>query len=233
MRNFQERIIYQIWPRSFKDSNDDGIGDLNGIIEKLDYLQSLGVDTLWLSPVYATENADYGYDVTDYYQINPEYGTMEDMEELIREAKRRHMEILMDLVASHTSDRHPWFQKALADPHSPQRQYYFFRKGKSGPRGKRLPPNNWMSAFGDEAWQWDQKSQEFISPSLPPGNATSTGKTPTFVRGSMPSCGFGWRRALRVFAWMSSTPSVKPRGFPMQGTENPSSFPLTMWCLCP
>ncbi|MBR0576231.1 alpha-glucosidase [Proteiniclasticum sp. BAD-10] len=226
MRNFQERIIYQIWPRSFKDSNDDGIGDLNGIIEKLDYLQSLGVDTLWLSPVYATENADYGYDVTDYYQINPEYGTMEDMEELIREAKRRHMEILMDLVASHTSDRHPWFQKALADPHSPQRQYYFFRKGKSGPRGKRLPPNNWMSAFGDEAWQWDQKSQEYYLTLFTPRQCDLNWENLGVRQGIYAVMRFWLEKGIAGFRMDVINAISKATGLPDAGNGKPLQFPF-------
>ncbi|NCC79701.1 MAG: glucohydrolase, partial [Clostridia bacterium] len=132
MENFKQRIVYQIWPRSFKDSNDDGIGDLRGIISKLDYIRDLGADTIWLSPIYATGNKDYGYDIDDYYSINPEYGTMDDFDELLAEIKKRDMELVMDLVANHTSDQHIWFRKALEDPNSPYRDYYIFRKGRTG-----------------------------------------------------------------------------------------------------
>ena len=123
MESFKNRIVYQIWPRSFKDSNDDGIGDLQGVISKLDYLKDLGVDTLWLSPVYATGNKDYGYDIDDYYKINPEYGTMEDFDELLLKAKERGIDILMDLVANHTSDQHIWFREAVKSKDSPYRDY--------------------------------------------------------------------------------------------------------------
>lgn len=137
MSKWKEKVIYQIWPRSFYDTNGDGIGDIPGIIEKLDYLKDLGIDLIWLSPVYLSSNKDYGYDISDYYQINPEFGTMEDLDHLLEETKVRNMGIIMDLVANHTSDEHHWFKKALADPHSPYRDYYIFREGKVG-----NPPNN-------------------------------------------------------------------------------------------
>jgi oligo-1,6-glucosidase len=154
--NWKEKVIYQIWPRSFNDSNGDGIGDLVGIIEKLDYLKRLGIDLIWLSPVYLSSNKDYGYDIDDYYHINPEFGTMEDFDKLLEEAKLRGIGIIMDLVANHTSDQHEWFKKALDDPSSPYRDYYFFRKGKEG-----SPPNNWMSFFGGSSWTYDAKSKEY------------------------------------------------------------------------
>jgi oligo-1,6-glucosidase len=140
-------IVYQIWPRSFKDSNGDGIGDLGGIIEKLDYLKSLNVDYLWLSPVYVSGNYDYGYDIDDYYDIQPEYGTLEQFDLLLSEAKKRGIGIIMDMVANHTSTSHIWFKKALESPDSPYRDYYFFRKGKNGKE-----PNNWISLFGGSGW---------------------------------------------------------------------------------
>jgi oligo-1,6-glucosidase len=140
-------IVYQIWPRSFKDSNGDGIGDLGGIIEKLDYLKSLNVDYLWLSPVYVSGNYDYGYDIDDYYNIQPEYGTLEQFDLLLSEAKKRGIGIIMDMVANHTSTSHIWFKKALESPDSPYRDYYFFRKGKNGKE-----PNNWISLFGGSGW---------------------------------------------------------------------------------
>lgn len=153
--------VYQVWPRSFKDSNGDGIGDLGGVIEKLDYIKSLGTDMLWLSPVYASGNRDYGYDIDDYYTINSEFGTMEDMERLIAEARERGMGIMMDLVANHTSDRHEWFRKALETPDSPYRDYYIFEKGSMDAKGRRQPPNNWLSAFGGPAWQYHEASDSW------------------------------------------------------------------------
>lgn len=147
---FQNQIVYQIYPRSFCDSNGDGIGDIPGIISKLDYLKKLGVGILWLSPVYKTANADYGYDVSDYYSINPEYGTMQDMLRLIDEAKRKGIRIVMDLVVNHTSDEHEWFQSSI-HPDSPYRDFYYWRKGK---KNNTEPPNNWTSNFGGSAWTY-------------------------------------------------------------------------------
>lgn len=145
---FENNVVYQIYPRSFCDSNGDGIGDIQGIISKLPYLKELGVGILWLSPVYKTANADFGYDVADYRSINPEYGTLEDMDELIGKAKELGIRIVMDLVVNHTSSEHEWFKKSM-DPSSPYHGYYYWRKGK---RNNTLPPNNWTSNFGGSAW---------------------------------------------------------------------------------
>ena len=161
MDSFKNRIVYQIWPRSFKDSNGDGIGDLQGILSKLDYLKYLGIDTIWLSPVYASGNKDYGYDIDDYYKINPEFGTMEDFDKFLEKAKSLGIEIIMDLVANHTSDQHEWFKKAIADKDSPYRDYYFFKKGQKDKNGNTIPPNNWLSAFGGSAWQKDEINEEY------------------------------------------------------------------------
>lgn len=140
-------VVYQIWPRSFMDSNDDGIGDIKGILSRLDHVKQLGANQIWLSPVYQSSNHDYGYDVQDYYSIQPEFGTMADMDELIRACHERGIELIMDLVANHTSDQHPWFQAALRDVNSKYRDYYFFREGK-----QNKEPNNWISLFGGSAW---------------------------------------------------------------------------------
>ncbi len=143
---WKNAVIYQIYPRSFCDSNGDGIGDIGGIISKLHYLKDLGVDVIWLSPVYSSPGYDNGYDISDYKGINPEFGTMEDMEKLISRAKRLGIKILMDLVINHTSDEHEWFKKALeGDPK--YRDYYYFKDGEG-----RKPPNNWGSFFGGKAW---------------------------------------------------------------------------------
>ena len=130
-------VVYQIYPRSFQDSNGDGIGDLQGIISRLDLLQDLGVGIIWLSPVYPSPNVDYGYDISDYKDINPEFGTMADMEELLAEAEKRDIKIVMDLVINHTSDQHPQFQQSR-DKNSPYRDYYIWRKGKSRLTTERL-----------------------------------------------------------------------------------------------
>lgn len=140
------KVAYQIYPKSFKDSNGDGVGDLNGITEKLDYLQDLGIDILWLSPVYKSPFIDQGYDISDYYAIDPLFGTMEDMEELIAEGKKRGISIIMDLVVNHCSSHHEWFQKALADPDGPYADYFYFIESDK-------EPNNWESYFGGSVWE--------------------------------------------------------------------------------
>lgn len=145
---WHDKIAYQIYPKSFMDSNSDGIGDIPGIIRKLDYLADLGVDIIWISPVYPSPLVDGGYDISDYYNIDPRFGTMDDFDLLLQEAKKRGMCILMDLVINHCSDQHPWFQKALADPYGEYAGYFWFRKGKNG-----NPPNNMRSYFGGSVWE--------------------------------------------------------------------------------
>lgn len=146
---WKSAVFYQIYPRSFADSNGDGIGDIQGIISKLDYLQDLGIDAVWLSPVYDSPNDDNGYDIRDYKKIMAEFGTLDDLDELIADLHARDMRLVMDLVVNHTSDEHEWFQQALADPQSPYRDYYFFRSGNS-----EQPPNNWTSFFSGPAWRY-------------------------------------------------------------------------------
>ena len=145
---WHDKVAYQIYPKSFLDSNGDGIGDLRGIICKLDYLKDLGVDIIWLSPIYKSPFVDQGYDISDYYSIAEEFGTMEEFDELLAEAKKRNMYIIMDLVINHCSDKHEWFQKALADPDGEYADYFYFRKGKDG-----NPPSNYRSYFGGNCWE--------------------------------------------------------------------------------
>ncbi|MDR1948490.1 MAG: alpha-glucosidase [Spirochaetaceae bacterium] len=153
---WKEGLVYQIYPRSFQDSNGDGIGDLRGIISRLGVLRDLGVTIIWLSPVYRSPDADNGYDISDYCDIDPRYGDMGDMEALIAEAQKRGIRIVMDLVINHTSDEHEWFQKSR-EPDSEYRDYYIWRPGKAGGR----PPNNWGSIFMEDAWEYDPKSGEY------------------------------------------------------------------------
>ncbi len=156
MQNWwKDIVIYQIYPRSFNDSNDDGIGDIPGIIEKLGYLKDLGIGAIWLSPVYKSPNEDNGYDISDYTDINPEYGTMYDMDRLISEANRHGIKIIMDLVINHTSIEHEWFEKSR-ECIAPYKDYYIWRKGK----GKK-PPNNWTGFFGGDCWEYDEKRGEY------------------------------------------------------------------------
>lgn len=145
---WHEKVAYQIYPKSFYDTNGDGIGDLRGIIEKLDYLKELGIDIIWISPIYQSPFVDQGYDISDYYAIDPAFGTMEEMEELLAEAKKRDMYILMDLVVNHCSDKHEWFRKALADPEGEYGKYFYIMEGKDG-----RPPCNWRSYFGGSVWE--------------------------------------------------------------------------------
>lgn len=144
---WHEKTAYQIYPKSFYDSNGDGIGDLRGIINKLDYLKDLGVDIVWLSPIYCSPFADQGYDISDYYNIDPRFGTMDDMDELLAEAKKRDMYILMDLVVNHCSDEHEWFQKAIKDPDGEYGRYFYIEEGRNSE-----PPCNWRSYFGGSVW---------------------------------------------------------------------------------
>lgn len=136
-------VVYQIYPQSFMDTNGDGVGDLPGITQKLDYLQQLGVDTLWICPMYPSPMVDGGYDIQDYQGVHPLFGNMQQMEELLEKAEEKGMRVLLDLVLNHTSDQHPWFLQAKNHPDSPYRDYYIFKKGKEG-----NPPNNWRSNFG-------------------------------------------------------------------------------------
>ncbi len=158
-RWYKDAVVYQIYPRSFCDSDGDGIGDLRGIISKLDYLQELGVDAVWLSPIYASPNEDNGYDISDYRSIMPEFGTMDDFKEMVAGLHARGIRLIMDLVANHTSDEHEWFRQSRSSVDNPYRDYYIWRKGK-GKNGKR-PPNNWTSNFLGPAWEYDAQTQEY------------------------------------------------------------------------
>ena len=153
---WKESVVYQIYPRSFKDSNGDGIGDLNGITEKLDYLKELGIDVIWLSPVYQSPNDDNGYDISDYQAIMKEFGTMEDFDRMLAAAHERGIRILMDLVVNHTSDEHPWFVESRKSQDNPYRDYYIWRPARDGKE-----PNNWGSCFSGPAWQWDEQTQMY------------------------------------------------------------------------
>mgnify|MGYP002511519736 CR=1 FL=1 len=153
---WKKSVVYQIYPRSFCDSNGDGIGDINGIRSKLWYLKELGIDIIWLSPVYSSPNADNGYDISDYCGISPEYGTMDEMKALIDECENCGIKIMMDLVVNHTSDEHPWFIEAKQSKDNPYREYYIWRKGEKG-----NPPNQLESCFGGSAWEYSEETKEY------------------------------------------------------------------------
>lgn len=153
---WKESVVYQIYPRSFCDSNGDGIGDLKGIQSKLDYLKELGINVIWMSPVYKSPNDDNGYDISDYQDIMTEFGTMADFDELLAAAHERGIRIVMDLVVNHTSDEHPWFIESRSSKENPKRDYYIWREPVDGHE-----PNNWGSAFSGSAWEWDEKTQMY------------------------------------------------------------------------
>ncbi len=154
--NWKESVVYQIYPRSFNDSDGDGVGDLQGIIGKLDYIKSLGVDLIWICPIYQSPNDDNGYDISDYHQIMDDFGTMSDFDELLAGIHERGMKLLMDLVPNHTSDEHKWFEESRKSKENPYRDYYIWKAGNPN-----NPPNNWPSFFSGSAWQYDEKTKEY------------------------------------------------------------------------
>ncbi|KAK5705779.1 maltose permease [Elasticomyces elasticus] len=158
---WKEQSVYRVYPSSFKDSNGDGIGDIAGIIEKLDYIKALGVDLVWICPVYSSPQVDMGYDIADYRAIDPRYGTMEDIEQLIEELHRRGLKLVQDLVVNHTSDQHEWFRQSRSSKTNAFRDWYIWRKPRYNGHGQRQPPNNWSSYFGGSAWEYDDASNEY------------------------------------------------------------------------
>jgi Glycosidases len=159
---WKNAVIYEIYPRSFQDTNGDGIGDLNGITERLDYLKELGVDAIWLTPVYPSPHVDFGYDISDYRDIDPQYGTLADFDRLIAEANKRHIRVLMDMVMNHSSDQHEWFVQSRSSRNNPYRDWYMWQNGKGQTAtSKGEPPNNWQSLFGHSAWEWDEKTRQY------------------------------------------------------------------------
>lgn len=153
--DWRKSVVYQIYPKSFNDTTGDGKGDLNGIIEKLDYIKYLGVDYIWLTPIYESPMNDYGYDISDYFKINEEFGTLDDFKKLIYEAHRRDLKVMLDIVINHTSTEHHWFKEAIHSKDNPYRDFYFFKSSADG------PPTNWQSKFGGNAWEYDEKSDEY------------------------------------------------------------------------
>ncbi len=154
---WRHAVIYEIYPRSFQDSNGDGIGDIKGITARLDYLHDLGIDAIWLTPIYPSPGVDYGYDISDYTAIDPIYGTMQDFDHLVAEARKRNIRVIMDYVINHTSDQNEWFKESRSSRMNPKRDWYIWRDGKAPGQ----PPNNWQSWFGHSAWQWDEKTKQY------------------------------------------------------------------------
>lgn len=176
-------IIYQIYPRSFKDSNGDGIGDINGIISKLDYLNdgtqnSLGIDAIWISPMYKSPMKDYGYDVSDYYQIDPIFGSMDEFNRLIEQAHKRNIKVIMDFIPNHTSDQHLWFKQSRSSKNNPKRSWYMWHD----PSPDGSPPNNWISVFGGSAWTLDKKTNQYYLHSFLPEQPDLNWRNPEVVK---------------------------------------------------
>ncbi len=158
---WRHAVIYEIYPRSFQDSNGDGVGDLNGIAQRLDYLEALGVDAIWIGPFFPSPQVDFGYDISDYEAVDPQFGTLADFERLVAAAGGHHIRVILDMVLNHTSDQHPWFRDAARARDSQHHTFYLWSAGKPGSEGRRLPPNNWVSLFGGSAWQFVPTVDEF------------------------------------------------------------------------
>lgn len=221
--------VYQIWPRSFCDGNGDGIGDLKGVLSKLDYIKSLGVDAIWFSPLYVSPQKDYGYDIADYRNIAPEYGTMEDFKAVLDGAHERGLKVVMDLVVNHTSDQHEWFKKSAAgDPK--YKDYYIWRPGK-GKDGKKFP-NNWMATFPGDGWEWNEQRGEYYlhlfaveQPDLNHDNPAVREEVKSIMRFWLDMGVDGFRED--VITYISKREGL-PNGFPlpvMRGVEHYSPGP--------
>ena len=229
MKSYKESVIYQIWPRSFCDSNGDGIGDLLGIVSKLDYIKSLGVDYIWLSPIYSSPNKDFGYDIDDYYSIHPDYGTMEDFDLLLQETKKRDMNLIVDLVANHTSTNHEWFQQAIESKDSNYRAYYYFKDGSTQTKnGKTVqaPPNNWMSAFGGSAWQYDETSSQYYLTLFTPEQSDLNWANKDVRQAIYDVMCFWLNKGIAGFRLDVINAIAKTEGLPNAGNPNKMEFPF-------
>jgi Alpha amylase, catalytic domain len=198
-------VIYEIYPRSFQVSNGDGIGDLNGITSRLGYLQDLGADAIWITPIYPSPQVDFGYDISDYKAIDPQYGTMADFDHLIAEAKKHRIRVIVDFVPNHTSDQHPWFQASRSSRNNPKRDWYIWREGKAPGQ----PPNKWLSWFGHCAWAFDPATGQHYCHFFYPQQADLNWRNPE-VRDVMFDVLRFWRkRGVAVFALMRCHASLK------------------------
>ncbi|MGN0487576.1 MAG: alpha-glucosidase [Acutalibacteraceae bacterium] len=212
---YKEMAVYQIWPRSFCDGNGDGIGDLKGIISKLDYIKDLGVDAIWFSPLYPSPNADYGYDIANYRDISEDYGTLEEFKHLLDEAHKRGLKIIMDLVVNHTSSEHEWFKESMKGDDNPYHDYYFWRKGRKP--GKE--PNNWLSTFQGKAWEYCKELDEYYlhvfakgQPDLNMDNPKVRKEVKDIIRFWLDMGVDGFRED--VITFISKKPGL-PNGFPL------------------
>ncbi len=192
---WQNAVFYEIYPRSFADSNNDGIGDLNGITSKLDYLHELGVDAIWITPCFPSPQVDFGYDVSDYEAIDPMYGTLKDFDRLMSEAKKRNIRVILDFVVNHSSDQHKWFIDSRSSRTSKHRDWYIWRDGK----GKNQPPNNWQSEFGGPAWTFDQKTGQYYYNYFYPEQPDLNWRNPAVKEAMLDATRFWYKRGVAGF----------------------------------
>jgi trehalose-6-phosphate hydrolase len=215
---WKKAVVYQIYVKSFKDTTGNGLGDLWGVIEKLDYLKELGVDAIWLTPIYESPQKDNGYDISDYYRINPDYGTMETFEALICKAHRRDIKIIMDLVVNHTSTEHPWFKEASSSRTNPYRDFYIWKDGNNG-----REPNNWQSKFGGNAWQYDEKTDQYYLHLFDVTQADLNWENPVVRDNVYQMMDFWLKKGIDGFRLDVINLISKDQGFPNDSMENPSA----------
>ena len=227
-RWWKESVVYQIYPRSFCDSNGDGIGDLNGITGKLDYLKELGIDVIWLSPVYKSPNDDNGYDISDYQAIMDEFGTMEDFDRMLATAHEKGIKIMMDLVVNHTSDEHKWFIESRKSTDNPYRDYYIWRPAKED----GSLPNNWGSCFSGPAWEYDKTTDMYFLHLFSKKQPDLNWDNPAVRQDVFDMMNWWLKRGLTDSVWTLSVSSPKSRGFLTKNLElmamQPSMYPQTV-----
>ncbi len=192
---WQHAVFYEIYPRSFADSNNDGIGDLNGIVSKLDYLKDLGVDAIWITPCFPSPQVDFGYDVSDYEAIDPMYGTMKDFDRMVSEGQRRNIRVILDFVVNHTSDQHKWFVDSKSSKTSEHRDWYIWRDGKAPGE----PPNNWLSTFGLSAWKLDPKTNQYYYHYFYPEQPDLNWRNPAVEKAMLDVTRFWYKRGVAGF----------------------------------
>jgi alpha-glucosidase len=214
---WRDGVIYQIYPRSFADSNGDGVGDLPGILSRLDYLQWLGVDAIWLSPIYPSPMADWGYDVSNYHDIDPVFGALADFDRLVSQAHARGIRVVLDMVMNHTSDEHPWFVESRASRHNPKRNWYIWRDPRDG-----REPNNWESVFGGKAWQWDEPTGQYYLHLFHSKQPDLNWRNPLVKEAMFGECRFWLERGVDGFRFDVADMFFKAEGLP----DNPPKFGL-------
>src|SRR2546430_11961154 len=192
---WQHAVFYEIYPRSFADSNNDGIGDLNGIVSKLDYLKDLGVDAIWITPCFPSPQVDFGYDVSDYEAIDPMYGTTKDFDRMVSEGQRRNIRVILDFVVNHTSDQHKWFVDSKSSKTSEQRDWYIWRDGKAPGE----PPNNWLSTFGLSAWKLDPKTKQYYYHYFYAEQPDLNWRNPAVEKAMLDTTGWWYKRGVSGF----------------------------------